>query len=53
MMFRRFTVVDHGEYHTGVYGFRQGWPMLPGMHLDFWNDFDISNVVASFGKYQH
>jgi hypothetical protein len=50
-VFVRFVKHDESGNHRGVQGFRRGWLMFLGIHQDFRNDFDISNAVASFGKY--
>ncbi|KAM0881896.1 hypothetical protein ACQ4PT_032653 [Festuca glaucescens] len=50
-VFVRFVNHDESGNHRGVQGFRRGWLMFLGIHQDFRNDFDISNVVASFGKF--
>jgi hypothetical protein len=52
-VFVLFINHDDRDNHRVVQGFRQGWLMLLGVPLDYRNEYDIANVIASFGKYHH
>ncbi|KAM0824264.1 hypothetical protein ACQ4PT_070311 [Festuca glaucescens] len=51
---RLLSFVHVGEApqnHRATLGFRRGWLMFLGVHPDYRNDYDIANVVATFGQY--
>ncbi|KAM0878205.1 hypothetical protein ACQ4PT_035013 [Festuca glaucescens] len=52
-IFVRFVNHDDRDKHRAVQGYRQGWLMFLGVHLDYRNEYDIANAVASFGKYHY
>jgi hypothetical protein len=50
-VFVSFVPHDDRDNHRDVQGYRRGWLMFLGVHLDYRNEYDIANVVATFGKY--
>jgi hypothetical protein len=52
-VFVRFVHHNDRPNHIATLGFRSGWIMILGVLLDYCNDYDISNVVAAFGKFHH
>ncbi|KAM0847559.1 hypothetical protein ACQ4PT_054943 [Festuca glaucescens] len=52
-VFVRFVNHDDRDNHRAVQGYRKGWLMFLGIHLDYRNEYDIANVEASFGKYHY
>jgi hypothetical protein len=52
-VFVRFVHHNDCPNHIAALGFRSGWIMILGVPLDYHNDYDISNVVAAFGKFPH
>jgi hypothetical protein len=50
--FVRFINHDEApENVRSVQGFRRGWLMFLGIPPDYRNDYDIANVVSTFGKF--
>ncbi|KAM0851424.1 hypothetical protein ACQ4PT_052440 [Festuca glaucescens] len=48
----RFVHVGEApQNHRAALGFRRGWLMFLGVHLDYRNDFDIAQAVATFGQF--
>ncbi|KAM0886010.1 hypothetical protein ACQ4PT_029953 [Festuca glaucescens] len=52
-VFVRFIHHNNRPNHRATQGSRRGWIMVLGIPFDYRNDYDISNVVAAFGKYHH
>ncbi|KAM0857545.1 hypothetical protein ACQ4PT_048398 [Festuca glaucescens] len=52
-VFVRFVNHDDRDNHRAVQGYRRGWLMFLGVHLDYRNEYDIANAVATFGKYHY
>ncbi|KAM0894957.1 hypothetical protein ACQ4PT_024153 [Festuca glaucescens] len=48
---RFLHVGDAPQNHRAVLGFRRGWLMFLGVHLDYRNNLDIANAVSTFGQY--
>jgi hypothetical protein len=52
-VFVRFVNHDDRDNHRAVQGFRSGWLMFLAIPLDFRNEYDISNAIATFGRFHH
>jgi hypothetical protein len=52
-IFAQFVNHDVRDNHSVVQGYILGWLMFLGVHLDYRNECDIANEVASFGKYHY
>jgi hypothetical protein len=53
---RSVRFLNHDELPDNtrvVHGFRRGWLMFLGIPPDYHNDYDIANVVSTFGKFHH
>lgn len=52
-IFVRFVPHADRENHRAELGFSTGWLMFLGLPLDYRNDYDINNAIATFGKCLH